>query len=361
MDRGELMPYGEVLRIGRAVANALAYAHRQGVVHRDVKPANVIVAGDGRIVLTDFGLAMDIEQGSLGEVFGSSHYIAPEQAHRSADAVPQSDLYSLGVILYEMLTGKVPFDDPSPTAVALQHLTLPPPPPREINPNLSTGIEAVLLKALSKYPSERYQTGRDLIDALERAMKGGRSISVRPSATPSSLQISDTATDDLLGKQLDEYHLDALLGQGGMARVYRGLDVHLKRWAAIKVIDARFRADSEYMKRFEREAQAIAQLEHPHIVRLYRYGEANGLLYMAMQYIEGADLDTVLATYREDGELIPPEDASRIAREVCLALDYAHSKGVVHRDVKPSNIMLDKEGNTILTDFGLASTLAGYI
>jgi serine/threonine protein kinase len=354
VDRGELMPQDEVLRIGRAVANALDYAHRQGVIHRDVKPANVIVAGDGRIVLTDFGLAMDVEQGSLGEVFGSSNYIAPEQAHRSADAVPQSDLYSLGVILYEMLTGKVPFDDPSPTAVALQHLTLPPPPPREINPNLSAGIEAVLLKALSKYPSERYQTGRDLIDALERAMKAGRSVSVRPSATPSSLHISDTATDDLLGKQLDEYRLDVLLGQGGMARVYRGLDVRLKRWAAIKVIDARFRADSEYMKRFEREAQAIAQLEHPHIVRLYRYGEANGLLYMAMQYIEGADLDAVLATYREDGELIPSKDASRIVREVCLALDYAHSKGVVHRDVKPSNIMLDKEGNAILTDFGLA-------
>ncbi len=354
VDRGELMPHTEVLRIGRAVANALDYAHQQGVIHRDVKPANVIVAGDGRIVLTDFGLAMDVEQGSLGEVFGSSHYIAPEQAHRSADAVPQSDLYSLGVILYEMLTGKVPFDDPSPTAVALQHLTLPPPPPREINPNLTAGIEAVLLKALSKYPSERYQTGRDLIDALERAMKAGRSVSVRPSATPSSLQISEMATDDLLGKQLDEYRLDALLGQGGMARVYRGLDVRLKRWAAIKVIDARFRADSDYVKRFEREAQAIAQLEHPHIVRLYRYGEANGLLYIAMQYIEGADLDTVLTTYREDGELIPPEDASRIAREVCLALDYAHSKGVVHRDVKPSNIMLDKEGNAILTDFGLA-------
>ena len=94
-----------------------------------------------------------------------------------------------------------------------------------------------------------------------------------------------------------------------MARVYLGLDVRLKRYVAIKVIDAPFRADSDYVTRFEREAQAIAQLEHPHIVRLYRYGEAEGQLYMAMQYIEGADLGSVLASYREDGEFIEATEA----------------------------------------------------
>ncbi len=161
-------------------------------------------------------------------------------------------------------------------------------------------------------------------------------------------------TDSLLGQQLDEYRLDALLGQGGMARVYRGLDVRLKRYAAVKVIDAPFRADPDYLMRFEREAQAIAQLEHPHIVRLYRYGEANGLLYMAMQYVQGANLGYVLASYRADKEFIAPEDARRIVREIGLALDYAHSKGVIHRDVKPANIILDREGRAILTDFGLA-------
>jgi len=160
--------------------------------------------------------------------------------------------------------------------------------------------------------------------------------------------------DPLIGRQLDEYRLEALQGQGGMARVYRGLDVRLKRWAAIKVIDAPFRADSDYAMRFEREAQAIAQLEHPHIVRLYRYGEVKGLLYMAMQYIEGAPLNQVLATYRDDGEFIEPAEAGRIIREVCLALDYAHSQGVIHRDVKPSSIILDKQGRAILADFGLA-------
>ncbi|MCP4539932.1 MAG: protein kinase [Chloroflexi bacterium] len=362
---GGLMPHAEVLRIGRTIASALDYAHEKGVIHRDVKPANAIMASDGRVVLTDFGLAMDVEQGSLGEVFGSSHYVAPEQARHSADAVPQSDLYSLGIILYEMLTGTVPFDDPSPTAVALQHVTMPPPPPREVNPGLGKEIEAVLLTALSKSPDERYQTGAELIDALQEALQiepadisAFAQVEVEPvelPPMPAGVQPpSSKIGDSLIGQQFDEYRLDALLGQGGMARVYRGLDVRLKRWAAIKVIDAPFRADSDYAARFEREAQAVAQLEHPHIVRLYRYGEANDLLYMAMQYVEGIDLGALLAVYRADEERIEPEDAARIVREVCLALDYAHSKGVIHRDIKPSNIMLDAQGRAILADFGLA-------
>jgi serine/threonine protein kinase len=357
--KNELMPPNEVLRLGRAVANALDYAHRRGVIHRDVKPSNIMVASDGRVVLTDFGLALDVEQGSLGEVFGSAHYMAPEQARRSADAVPQSDLYALGVVLYELLTGQVPFDDPSPTSVAVQHLTAPPPSPRELNPNLSPVVEEVLLKVLSKSPAERYQTGAELMNALTAAFQASQPDDVTLTSplltpSPSFKTRANLTTGDLIGQQLDEYRLEKLLGQGRMARVYRGRDVRLQRWLAIKVIDNPCRINPDYRMRFEREAQAIAQLEHPHIVQLYRCGEANGLLYLAMQYIDGADLDSVLTSYCKDGGFIEPEKAGRIIREICLALDYAHNKGVIHRDVKPSNIILDEEGRAILADFGLA-------
>ena len=168
---GELMPIEDVLRIGGAVADALDYAHRKGVIHRDVKPSNVIVSDDGRVVLADFGLAMNVGQGSQGKVFGSPQYMSPEQARNSAQVVPQSDLYSLGVMLFQMLTGALPFNDPSPASLALQHITKEPPSPRLFNPDLSPAVEAVLLKALSKFPKERYQSGRDLMDALERAFR----------------------------------------------------------------------------------------------------------------------------------------------------------------------------------------------
>jgi serine/threonine protein kinase len=381
----ELMPHDDVVRIARAVASALDYAHAKGVIHRDVKPANILVAHDGRVVLSDFGLAMDVEQGSLGEVFGSANYISPEQARRSADAVPQSDQYSLGVVLYELLTGRVPFTDPSPTSVALQHIMNPPPSPCELNPSLSAETEAVLLRALSKTPAERYATCTGFVEALEFALALAptstpadqeEAVRAAPAPSLSRLSVAERVAsyrqahaaeqpppdqpapaapgDTMLGMQLDEYRLEALLGQGGMARIYRARDARLKRRVAIKVIDAPRRHDPEYIARFEREAQAIAQLEHPHIVRLYRYGQSLDVLYMAMQYIEGQDLHSLMGSYREKGQLIPPSQAVQTIREVCQALDYAHSKGVIHRDIKPSNIMLDHEGHAVLADFGLA-------
>lgn len=168
---GEMIPYADVVRLGRAIANALDFAHTQGVIHRDVKPSNVLLSADGRVVLTDFGLALDVERGSKGYVLGTPQYVAPEQAHSSDQTVPQSDLYSLGVILYEMLTGKVPFDDPSPMSVALKHITEPPPLPTGINPRLNIATEAVLLKALSKQPTDRYSTGHILMEALAAAVQ----------------------------------------------------------------------------------------------------------------------------------------------------------------------------------------------
>ncbi len=192
--KDELMPQADVLRIGWAIASALDYAHTKNVIHRDVKPSNVLIARDGRVVLTDFGLAMDVQQGSVGEVFGSAHYIAPEQARQSSKAVPQSDLYSLAILLYEMLTGMVPFDDPSPTSVALQHITQPPPAPRTLNPDLSKEVEDVLLKSLSKPPQDRYATGAEFLNALEDAFKtditADRSIPLPP--PPAGMSVPST-------------------------------------------------------------------------------------------------------------------------------------------------------------------------
>lgn len=164
------MAYSDILRIVTDVADALDYAHREGVIHRDVKPSNIMVTSDGHAVLTDFGLVLNVPEGTIGTTFGSVHYIAPEQAESSRMAVPQSDLYALGIVLYEMLSGRVPFDDASIMSVALKQLNEAPPPPSTFNPALSSAVEAVVLRALAKDPSRRYQTGTELVAALERAL-----------------------------------------------------------------------------------------------------------------------------------------------------------------------------------------------
>lgn len=158
----------------------------------------------------------------------------------------------------------------------------------------------------------------------------------------------------LIGKQIDEYKLETMLGEGGMASVYRALDVRLNRYVAVKVIRASFRADSDYTMRFEREAQAIAQLEHPSIITIHRFGELDNILYMVMQYVDGADLAAVIESYHGDGVFIEFDEIIKLAHEIGAALDYAHSKGVIHRDIKPHNILINQDGRAIVSDFGLA-------
>jgi serine/threonine protein kinase len=168
---GEYMPHNDILAIIEGIMAALDYAHSKGVIHRDVKPSNIMIDRDGHSYLTDFGLALDLSQGTVGDVLGTPHYVSPEQARNSASAVPQSDLYSMGVVLYELFAGVVPFDDPSPTAVALQHMMNEPPSPRAMNPDLSPEIEGVILKAMAKNPSDRYQSGKEMAAALRSAVQ----------------------------------------------------------------------------------------------------------------------------------------------------------------------------------------------
>ncbi|MHB8624842.1 MAG: serine/threonine-protein kinase [Aggregatilineales bacterium] len=170
----ELMPHADVIRVMDAIGGALDYAHSQGVIHRDVKPSNIMLERDGRPVLTDFGLALRVSEGSIGDTFGSPHYISPEQARSSANAVPQSDLYSLGVVAYELLTGALPFDDPAPTALAMQHIMAAVPSPLTFNRNLSPAVETVLFKILAKDPAARYQTAAEFVTALRGTLEALR-------------------------------------------------------------------------------------------------------------------------------------------------------------------------------------------
>ncbi|MDR7566763.1 MAG: PASTA domain-containing protein [Armatimonadota bacterium] len=159
----------EAVRIAMEVCRALAYAHAQGIVHRDVKPQNILVTRDGAVKVTDFGIARAATSATIteaGTVLGSVHYLAPEQALGNPVG-PSADLYALGVVLYELLTGRLPFDGESPIAVALRHVHDPPPPPRIVNPQISPRLEGIVLRALAKSPLHRYRSAEELSADLE--------------------------------------------------------------------------------------------------------------------------------------------------------------------------------------------------
>jgi len=180
LKQSELMPVKQVLSLLGDIASSLDYAHERGIIHRDVKPSNIIVTNNKGGVLTDFGLALNAVEGTIGNTFGSVHYIAPEQAISSAQAVPQSDQYSMGIVAYEMLTGRVPFDDASAMSVALKHISDLPPSLSLINPVVSAAVEAVVLRALDKDHTKRYSNCRAFVSALESAFNEDGDISSKP-------------------------------------------------------------------------------------------------------------------------------------------------------------------------------------
>jgi serine/threonine protein kinase len=193
---GKRMPLPEIITLLEHLAKALDFAHAKGAVHRDIKPANILFSLHEDPVIVDFGIAKILDESiqltGTGGVVGSPHYMSPEQAS-SIPITKTSDIYSFGVVLYEMAVGRVPFRGDSITGVLMQHLTDPPPPPRQLNPNLSPAVESVILKALAKKPADRYASAGALIAALKQAHSESKSAAISLDAKT----LIDTAQSDL--------------------------------------------------------------------------------------------------------------------------------------------------------------------
>ena len=163
-----------------------------------------------------------------------------------------------------------------------------------------------------------------------------------------------SSSSSLIGRRLGKYEITELLGQGGMATVYRGYQAEMDRFVAIKVLPPHPGQDRQFTDRFRLEARTVAQLQHPHILPVHDYGNEDGILYLVMANVEGGSLKE-----RIDQGPISLQETETILRQVASALDYAHRRNVVHRDIKPDNILLDGDGNAILSDFGIVKILEG--
>lgn len=194
MQRQGRLSLDEALDLFRQMVDGLDHMHRHGVMHRDLKPSNVIIQADGRVKITDFGIARAVGSEKLtmdGMVVGTAEYLAPEQANGTLRDDLRSDVYSLAILLYEMLTGRVPFRHPSAAKVLIKQVSSPPPPPRTIRPEIPVGIEAALLKALAKSPTERFSSVVEFRDAVELAL-----VQDTPTAhTPQSTVAESRATE----------------------------------------------------------------------------------------------------------------------------------------------------------------------
>ena len=274
---------GKAVSIAQKILSALEHAHSQGIVHRDIKPQNILVAQDGQVKVADFGIARVVGSASNSNTdanpFGTVQYFSPEQANGNP-AVAQSDLYSVGVVLYEMLTGEVPFEGETAVSIALKHISTPPDPPSKRNPQVSRALDEVILKALEKDSAKRYQSATDMIVDLKKALKNPEGGFVNRAHDPES------------GKSWREHLKKALIAAViailSLALIAAGLVIYARLSTRVRVPSVRM-ADIE---------DAQAQIE------------AQGLKSVVLQqFDETVVYGIIIEQSPEPGSLLYPGDA----------------------------------------------------
>jgi serine/threonine protein kinase len=237
--RNSPLSQAEVLKIIGAVGDGLQYAHNHGVLHRDVKPSNVLIASIGKVYLTDFGLARILESASslTGDmIIGTPHYISPEQAVNAETLDEGTDIYSFGVMIYEMVVGCLPFDADTAFSVIEDHVYKTPPLPRSIRPDLPEEVEQVILKALAKQRSDRYLRVADLVNAFRKAWSPNTEQSDISSTTMESIGIASLLADN--GKSFALASEKVVLGRDSITKNIKN-DIDLTDLDEKKIVSRR--------------------------------------------------------------------------------------------------------------------------
>jgi serine/threonine protein kinase len=327
--KGTLVPLNLVVEYVKHIARALQYIHDEGLIHRDVKPHNMLLDRYNNLLLSDFGISLvtDSRRVNPQSGAGTAQYMSPEQAQGKAERA--SDQYSLAVVAYEWLTGEVPFNGINFAEIATKHVF-------GIVPSLrrfellrkgiliTTEVEAVILKALAKEPEQRYGSISEFANALEKA------------ASPTK--------EDLAGNYRITYDLPISDFSGNY---YIGKHTLLEREATIKL--TREDDTDEEKARFKEEARLLSQLQHPNIPVLYDAGiRQDGRLFMATQLV----LENLKEHLEDLGKSkLSLHEALEYIEPVGQALYYLHKEGYVHQDVKESNIHITKGKNVLLSGF----------
>lgn len=337
----------DAIRITREAASGLHLAHSMGVLHRDVSPDNLFLvnAGGSEEVtkVIDFAIAKPTAQEartmqSTPVVMGRPEFWSPEQFGVSGHEVAldqRTDIYSLGVTLYNMVSGKLPFVSmfPKGTPEPFSAGDVPP------------KLERVIRKALSIEREERQESMMELIAELDEVTFQ----EVRPTVhmaqqpqVPARFQPGYVFAG--------RYEIQKKIGKGGMGTVFKALDKILDIPVALKTMNPEISSDEKTLARLKREVILARKVAHPNVCRLYDIGESDGIHYVSMEFVDGLTLSDMLLV---QGKL-PPAEGLRILRQVLLALQEAHRAGVIHRDLKPQNIMVDVNQRAFIMDFGIS-------
>lgn len=339
---GQPKPAAQAAELLRSLALAVQHAHEQRIIHRDLKPGNVLLDEHGSPKITDFGLAKRLDSDSTaltreGSVLGTASYMAPEQAEgRVGDIGPATDVYALGAILYELLTGRPPFQADSWNQIVQQVLHEEPAAPARLQPNVPRDLETICLKCLEKEAGRRYASAAELAEDLDRFLKG------RPVA---AVPLGETERLERLAKR-DGYQIIAVIGRGPQSTVYHALEGPLKQAVALKVYRADVCTREEWENWLRRTADACSGLAHPHIVPIRQAGWWDGCPYLVLEHVPHGSLAAKL-----NGRPYPMPQALRLIEQLAEIIGYLHRQGVIHGNLKPSNVLFAADSIPRVADY----------
>lgn len=315
------LPLSTIVSYVRQVASALQYAHNQGIVHRDVKPAHLYIGQNDDIKLGDWELAVDISTDMVQEIVGTILYMAPEQLQGKAQ--PASDQYALGIVVYEWLSGEPPFRVGSAEQIMYHHLQAPPPSLRAKSPSTPQPVEDVVMRALAKDPKDRFESVQAFADALERAYQPPKPI-FRP--------------DAMVGQQFGDYYLKQLLGNGPLGDAYLAEHISLGSKAAVKI----FKTPMDTGE-FRNKVRSVARLQHPNIVRVLESGIEHSKPFLVLDYASHGSLYD-----RHRNSKLPLATVVEYVKQAGTALQEIHDHNMVLGILRPTDILLGDNDEVLL-------------
>jgi len=336
--RNSALSEGEDAELLETLARTMQYVHEHNIIHRDLKPANILLAAGGAPKIADFGLARDLDQerslSISGMILGTPGYMAPELAKGSSQrASPATDVYSLGAILYELLTGRPPFRGETWLATLDMVRYDKPIPPSRLVTKLSRALEAICLQCLEKDPTRRYASALELADDVRRFLNGEASLA-------QANQVHESWAEPA------GFEILAELGRGDQGVNYKARQIAQDRLVYLKVLP--IGSPANLVSRLRVEADVMRRLEHPNIVALYGSGQQDGHHYLAQEWVGYTTLDEKLAGVPQE-----PRSAAALIATLARAIHYAHENGILHQALQPTYVVLSEDGVPKITNFGM--------
>ncbi len=332
----------------RQIANALSFAHQLDTIHRDVKPANIMLDTRENAYLSDFGLAKIIgvtmhTQSGLGP--GTPDYMSPEQVE-GKNVTASTDIYAMGGILYRMLTQQFPYSGESWISTIKAKMSEPPIPPHTYVPEMSWGIENVILTALARDPSERFPDMAAMLAALETA------VTEEIGDVSGRTQTDTMGVVPLPGVTLENYKIkrEFMRDSAKIYQRYLAHNVALDSMAVLNVLKTPADDESTFIKDFQLRMDALTLLDHPGIAAITRVDVTDdNRPYVAYEYVLGTSLEVVFDKWKQQEEAFPKtEERLTLIKEMAEALQIAHQAEVLHNDLRPENIIIREDGTPVI-------------